>query len=183
MDKKKLIKGILWLVNIIVILLLVWSLVNYKFLENEVVGAVQVGGLIAMVLIVFILEGAPVFVGGSVAVASLMAMGGFNIWLLLSLFLLSAILGNFFYYYLGYFSGKKILRYFDKKDVKKYEDLFKKYGLWAMVIMAVSPIPYLPTIAGVFRMSPRHMFIETLIVRLIRHLVVFFFWVVVFGLI
>ena len=68
------------------------------------------------------------------------------------------------------------MKYFDKKNVRKYKDLFKKYGRSAMIIMAISPIPYLPTLAGVFRMSPKYFFLETLSVRIIRHIVVFLFW-------
>ncbi|KKK55012.1 hypothetical protein LCGC14_3078880, partial [marine sediment metagenome] len=69
-----------------------------------------------------------------------------------------------------------IFKYFDKKNVKKYEKFFKKYGQSAMIIMAVSPIPYLPTLAGVFRMTSPILITKVLVVRMIRHVVVFLFW-------
>jgi len=73
---------------------------------------------------VIFLEGAPVFVGSSIAVATILAMNAFNPWLILLLFLSSAIVGNIFYFYLGYFSGEKILKIFSKdrreKDTKTY---------------------------------------------------------------
>jgi len=45
-----------------------------------------------------------------------------------------------------------------------------------MIIMAVSPIPYLPTLAGVFRMTSPILITKVLVVRMIRHVVVFLFW-------
>jgi len=176
MNKKKVIKYSLWILNLLIVFTLIWSLVNYKILDKEVTRLVMVGGLSAMILFVIFLEGAPVFLGPSVVVAAILAMNSFNPWLILSLFLSSAIVGNVFYFYLGYFSGEKIFKYFQKTDVKKYKNLFKKYGRNAMLIMAISPIPYLPTLAGVFKMNSKQQILETLIVRMIRHTVVFFIW-------
>jgi membrane protein YqaA with SNARE-associated domain len=175
MNKKTIVKIIIWTLNILTILLLVYSLINYKFLENEITTAVQIGGVVTVAILVFILEGAPVFVGSSVAVASLIAAKT-NPWLLLIVFIVFAILGNFVYYYLGYLFGKKTLRYFDEANIKKYEKIFKKYGMLSMLVMAVSPVPYLPTIAGAFKMSKKDMFLTTMTLRMIRHTIVFFFW-------
>ena len=181
MDKKKVMKYSIWILNLLIVFALIWSLVNYKILDQEVTRLVMVGGLSAMILFVIFLEGAPVFLGSSIVVATILTMNVFNPWLILLLFLSSAIVGNIFYYYLGYFSGKKILKYFPKTDVKKYKELFKKYGRHAMLIMAVAPIPYLPTLAGVFRMNSKQQILETLIVRMIRHTVVFFVWLFILG--
>jgi membrane-associated protein len=175
MDAKRLIKTIAWGFSIVVVVLLVWSLLNYKVLENSVTGFIQVWGLIALVLIVVILEGAPIFVGGGIAAGASLAMGA-NPWLVLTLFIISAIIGNVLYYYLGYFSGRKVLKYFNREDVARYEKLFEKHGRVAMFIMAVFPIPYLPTLGGVFKLTPLFMFTEVLAVRIVRHSAVFIFW-------
>jgi len=176
MNKKRVVKFSAWMLNILVILLLVWSLINYRVFNQEVTQFVQVGGLLAMVFLVILLEGAPVFIGSGLVIASALAINIINPWLILFLFLFFALVGNIVYYYLGYFSGKRIFKYFDKKDVKKYEELFKKYGFTAMIITAVSPIPYLPTLAGVFRIKSKVFIAEVLIIRMIRHVVVFLFW-------
>jgi len=176
MNKKKVIRFLIWTLNLLIVFALIWSIINYKILDKEVTRLAITGGLIAMVFFVIILEGAPVFIGPSVVVAAILTMNAFNPWFILLLFILSAIIGNILYFYLGYFSGEKIMKYLDKKNVREYKALFKKYGRAAMLIMAVSPIPYLPTLAGVFRMNPKHLFLETLPVRIIRHTVVFLFW-------
>ncbi len=176
MNKRKLVRFSIGLLNILVVLLLIWSIVNYQFLNKEVSNLVQVWGLIAMIIFIIILEGAPVFVGPSVVVAATLATDTFNPGLILFLFLVSAVIGNILYYFLGYFSGEKILKYLKKKDVKKYKKVFKKYGRIAMITMAISPIPYLPTIAGVFRLKSFYLISETLILRLLRHGVVFMIW-------
>ena len=129
-----------------------------------------------MIFLVILLEGAPVFVGSGLVIAAVLAMNIINPWLILFLFLLFALVGNVIYYYLGYFSGKRIFKYFDKKNVKKYEELFKKHGFTTMIIMAVSPIPYLPTLAGVFRMKSLALITKVLVIRMTRHVVVFLFW-------
>jgi len=176
MNKKRVVKFSFWFLNILVILLLIWSLANYTFLNKEVTQLIQVGGIVAMIFLVILLEGAPVFIGSSVVVASVLAMNILNPWLVLWLFLVSAILGNIIYYYLGYFFGIKVLKYFEEKDVRKYKKLFKKYGGITMITMAISPIPYLPTLAGVFRMKSGSLISKILILRLLRHSVVFFIW-------
>ena len=176
MDKKKLVHLLVWLLNILVIFLLIWSLINYKLLNQEVSQFVQVWGLLAIIFFVILLEGAPVFVGSGLVVASVLAMNIINPWLILFLFLFFALVGNILYFYLGYFSGKRIFKYFKKKNVKKYEELFKKYGFTAMIITAVSPIPYLPTLAGIFRMTSPILITKVLVIRMIRHVVVFLFW-------
>ncbi len=173
---KNVIKYSVWVLNLLIVFALIWSLINYKILDQEVTKIVMISGLLAMILFVIFLEGAPVFVGSSIAVATILAMNAFNPWLILLLFLSSAIVGNIFYFYLGYFSGEKILKYFPKTDVKRYKNLFKKYGRHAMLIMAISPIPYLPTLAGIFKMNSKQQILETLIIRMIRHSVVFFVW-------
>lgn len=176
MNKKKWIRFSIALLNVLVILILIWSLINYQFLNKEVSHLVQIWGLFAMILFIIILEGAPVFVGPSVVVAAALATGTFDTKLILFLFLVSAFVGNIIYYYLGYFSGEKILKYFKKKDVKNYKNIFKKYGRVAMITMAISPIPYLPTIAGVFRLKSFYRISEILVLRMIRHVIVFTFW-------
>lgn len=176
MNKKKWVRFSVALLNLFVILLLIWSLINYQFLNKEVSNLVQVWGLFAMILFIIILEGAPVFVGPSVVVAAALATGTFDTKLILILFMGSAFIGNIIYYYLGYFSGEKILKYFKKKDVKNFKKIFKKYGRVAMITMAISPIPYLPTIAGVFRLKSFRVISEILVLRMIRHGVVFTIW-------
>jgi len=150
-------------------------------LNKEVSQFIQVGGLLAMVLFVILLEGAPVFIGGGLATAAILAMGTINPLIVFFLFIVSALIGNVIYFYLGYFSGKKILRYFDKNHVKKYRRLFKKYGFAAMIFMAISPVPYLPTLAGVFRMKSLGLITGVLIIRMLRHTAVFLFWIYVLG--
>lgn len=176
MDKKRVIKFSVWLLNILVILLLIWSLVNYKVFNQEVTQFVQIGGLLAMIFLVILLEGAPILVGSGLVVASILTMNIISPWLILFLFLFFALVGNILYYYLGYFFGLKVLKYFKKKDVRKYKKFFKKYGGITMITMAISPIPYLPTLAGVFRMNSVSLISKILILRMIRHTTVFFIW-------
>ena len=181
MNKKKWVRFSIALLNVLVILLLIWSLINYQFLNKEVSQLIQIWGLVAMILFIIFLEGSPVFFGPSVVTAAMLATGTFNSGFILFVFLASAIVGNIFYYYIGYFSGERILKYFKKKDVQRYQDVFKKYGRVAMITMAISPVPYLPTVAGVFRVKSIRVISEVLILRLLRHGVVFTAWYLVLN--
>jgi membrane protein YqaA with SNARE-associated domain len=175
MNKKRIVKGVFWAFNFLVIILFIYTLINYSILEKELSIAAQIGGAGLVAALVFILEGAPVFVGPSVAIASLLAMGEDPIFVL-AIFLVFSTLGAIVYYYLGYFLGERVFVYFEKEDVKKYRELFKKYGMAAMLITAVTPIPYLPTVAGAFKMGAKEMFFLTTLLRIARHIIVFLFW-------
>lgn len=172
---KRVVKFSFIFLNLLMVFLLVYSLINYKILSNEVGELVKVGGLIVMCLFVLILEGAPVALGGSVAVAAILTLDIFNPVLVLSLFLICAVFAGIGYYWIGAHYGRKILKYFDKDSIEKYEKFFRKYGSLSMILMAITPIPYLPTIGGVFGMKYLSLFI-VFFVRILRHIVVFFIW-------
>jgi len=180
MNKKRVIKYLIGLLNLIVVFILIWSIINYKVLNQEVTDLAKTGGLVVMVFLVIFLEGAPSLIGSSVVVAAILAMNSFNPWLILLLFIVSAIIGNIIYFCLGHFFGKRIMGYFDEGYMKKYKDLFKKYGGAAMMITAISPTPYFPELAGAFRVTSKSLLFKILILRIIRHTVVFFFWFFIF---
>jgi len=69
---------------------------------------------------VFFLEGAPVFVGSSIAVATILAMNAFNPWLILLLFLSSAIVGIFLFLF-GLFLRGENLKIFSKDRREKIQ--------------------------------------------------------------
>lgn len=180
MNKKRLIRVVGWSLNIVVVLLLVWSIVNYRVLEQDITRAIQVGGIFVAAILIFVLEGAPVFIGPSVTVVALLVIG-INPLLVLFLLLGFAILGDIAYYYLGRKSEYRVERFIEKEDMNRYRRLFKKYGKAAMYIMAITPLPYLPTIAGIFKMPPSYFFTKVMGVRMLRHIVVFLFWFMVIG--
>ena len=78
MNKRKMVFFSVGLLNVLVIFILIWSLINYQVLNQEVSRMVQVGGLLSMISFIILLEGAPVFLGPSVVVAAMLAINAFN---------------------------------------------------------------------------------------------------------
>ena len=72
----------------------------------------------------------------------------------------------------GHFLGKKLgrplaLRIFDETKLSKVEDLFTKYGSWAILMAAFTPIPYkvFTVLAGVLNMDRRTFVIASIVGR------------------
>tara|TARA_B100001123_G_scaffold41489_1_gene42647 strand:+ start:22684 stop:23289 length:606 start_codon:yes stop_codon:yes gene_type:complete len=104
----------------------------------------------------------------------LIAMGiiepGNVLWLSLVV-TVSSVLGAI----VGHFLGKKLgrplaRRIFDEKKLSKVELLFTKYGSWAILMAAFTPIPYkiFTVLAGVVNMDRRTFIIASIVGRGIR---------------
>lgn len=90
------------------------------------------------------------FVAGAMA-----AVGDFNIWLLLSILALAAILGDTVNYSLGKYFGEKIFSKFIKKEhLEKTQKFFAKYGKKTIILARFVPIvrTFAPFVAGVGKM-------------------------------
>lgn len=81
---------------------------------------------------------------------------------------LSSVLGAI----VGHFIGKKLgrplaRRIFDEEKLSKVEGLFTKYGSWAILMAAFTPIPYkvFTVLAGVLNMDRRTFVIASIIGR------------------
>lgn len=90
------------------------------------------------------------FVAGAMA-----AVGDFNIWLLLSILALAAILGDTVNYSLGKYFGEKVFSKFIKKEhLEKTQKFFDKYGKKTIILARFVPIvrTFAPFVAGVGKM-------------------------------
>ncbi|MBM3933122.1 MAG: DedA family protein [SAR202 cluster bacterium] len=72
----------------------------------------------------------------------------------------------------GYWVGKKLgrpvlLKFFSESKISKVEALYQKYGMWATLIAAFTPIPYkvFAITAGVLRLDRRTFVIASIIGR------------------
>lgn len=74
---------------------------------------------------------------------------------------IGSVLGGVVGYFLGKFLGEPFVKKFIKEETyKKGEKLFEKYGVWAVLIGAITPVPFkvMCWLAGIFEM-PLHKFI------------------------
>jgi membrane protein YqaA with SNARE-associated domain len=68
---------------------------------------------------------------------------------------LGSVLGGIVAYFLGKYLGEPVFKkLFGEKYFSKGEELFKKYGIWAVIVAAVTPIPFKVVcwLAGIFEM-------------------------------
>jgi len=106
-----------------------------------------------------------------------------DIWLLVILLIIAAILGNFTNFYVGKFLGyelRKSNNYYIKNHLMKYmsqaEGFYKKHGGGAIIIGRFFPIirTYIPFLAGVVKMQPK-VFIKNTVIGAVL-------WVTLFSL-
>ncbi len=124
------------------------------------IGVFGIAGIVfaeSGILIGFFLPGDSLLV-----TAGLLASQGYlNIWALLPLTIIAAILGDSVGYATGRFLGQKIFkenaRFFKKEYVARTEQFFKNHGSWAIVLARFIPIirTGVPVMAGVGKMEYR----------------------------
>ncbi len=89
-----------------------------------------------------------------------------------------SVLGGLVGYFLGRFLGEPVLKKFiSEKSYEKGEILFRKYGIWAVILAAVTPIPFkvICWMAGIFEMPVLGFLLAAFIGRLPRFLFMAFF--------
>ena len=87
--------------------------------------------------------------------------------------MVSSILGGLVGYWLGSVLGRSVLHKFvSKNKSEKAERLFNKYGAWAVVIGAITPLPYkaFTIIAGVLSLELKKFVLASIIGRGFRFL-------------
>lgn len=174
--KAKIFIGILLLILIGIVLLVLF---NLDFFNEFVKKYVKKYGLIGILVLSFFADLFEQPIGPEVP-ASLGVLFGLNIILVL----VFSIIGSYGGGLVNYFIGRKYLSFevkeaFDKGDYKRWHKLFYKYGKLALVLAAISPIPWVAFcwLAGSFRMKLRQFVLYGLIPRAARILtVVLFVW-------
>lgn len=170
--KPKTIKKISIIFSLVILVLLISSLINYKILHNKLDDTlgrqVQKYGYIAIFIVSYTVEILPQpFVSALVPYINGLVLG-LNFKLLLVYTLIAVFLSSLTGYYFGVLYGGRItIKIFGQENHDKYSCLFKKYGNYAMTIAAFTPFPYLPVVPGVFKMSLKNFILHALIPRVV----------------
>jgi membrane protein YqaA with SNARE-associated domain len=109
-----------------------------------------------------------VFVFGS-------TFGGADVWLASIVAGIASACGGTSGYYIGRCIGPmRFRRLFGNKLLRTGRKIFHKYGVYAITIAALTPLPYSGTcwIAGIYKMSPVVVFLASVIGRILRYIVV-----------
>jgi membrane-associated protein len=138
---------------------------NIPFLHIDIVSLVEAVGYIGLFAIIFAESGLffGFFLPGDTLLftAGLLASQGFfNIYILLALFALSAIIGDSVGYWFGKKVGPKIFNkedsfFFQKKHIERTHNFYERYGTKTIVLARFVPIvrTFAPILAGVGEMK------------------------------
>lgn len=130
---------------------------------------------IILFVIVFVETGfvvTPFLPGDSLLFASgaIAALGSLNIWIVLTLLIIAAILGDTANYWIGHFFGRKIvdnpkITFINQEHIDKTEQFYKKYGGKTIILARFVPIirTFAPFVAGVGSMEYRKFIIYNIV--------------------
>jgi membrane protein YqaA with SNARE-associated domain len=154
---------------ILIILFSAYSVINYRLLKNQVTTSIENKGYLGLFISSFILESFPSLIGpGTPLLAALLIK--LNFVRLLIILLISTTISSLLTYYLGYRYSDYFKELIDKKNLKKYERLFRKYGKVGMIIAAVTAVPYIPILAGIFKMKPSYFVFIVTTIRIVNYI-------------
>ena len=134
---------------------------------TDVETLVRVGGLTAMTLIVFAETGLMVgfFLPGDsllVTAGVFAAQGKLNIWLLMGVLVVAAIVGDTVGYWIGHKAGPALFRrpkslLFNPKHLRRAHDFYEKYGGQTIILARFMPVvrTFAPVVAGMGGMEYR----------------------------
>jgi len=146
--KKRGWKIIGWIFSIVLTVLLVLSIVYYQLFRAEMSRIVGVYGFIGLFFIGFILELVPQFLSPHLGLIITIYFG-LSPWKAILFVILGSLLGSSISFWIGKNQGKAVAYSFvATRDAKRFEELIAKYGPAVVLIAAISPLPYLPMIAG-----------------------------------
>jgi membrane protein YqaA with SNARE-associated domain len=158
MGKYQTIKILSFILGLIVLAFFIYSLINYKVLQNELEGAlgekVEQYGLPSVFVLGFLLEISPQPFASALVPFANGVLIGLDFTKLLIFMLVGVVLASFFAYWLGIYCGKAIA--VKLVGLAKYDGAhktFKKYGRLGMAILALTPLPYFPILGGIFKMK------------------------------
>ena len=166
--------------NIVIILLIITlsliTILNYSTIEHYinryVQDLVEEYGYYAIGTLVFFLETVPQPFISALVPLSVGIIFELNIVVLLSMVIIVSITANYTAYFIGYYSSDQITKFFtNKKNYQKVQKWFEKYGKYSLSILALSPLPYLPIIGGIYKMKFIEFTIYAIIPRFIHFLI------------
>ena len=114
------------------------------------------------------------------AAGAFAALGDLNIWLMVGLLMLAAILGDTVNYWIGHYFGQKIvdnprIKFINQEHIDKTEKFYEKHGGKTIILARFVPIvrTFAPFVAGVGKMSYPHFILYNVVGGIV--------WVMLFG--
>jgi len=181
MGLKKILKIISSIMFILMLVVFFYTLFNYQELRGSISESLQKNSFYGIAVITFLLEVFPQVIGGDLPLLTGGLIGLNIFWVFVIVSIASSVAGML-QYSIGFFFGKKIsLLYMDEISYNKYRLLFNRKGKFALTLTALTPVPYIPAIAGVFKMHPYDFLLYGVLMRVIRFAAVAYLFLLIFS--
>ncbi len=158
-----------WIFILLTLVLGVAFAINIQYMIDMLISKY---GLIAIFLLSFVTDVLVQPVGPDVPLAIGILAGISNKWIILGIVLLGSYAALLFAYIIGYkigFNGIEMI--VGKKTSKKIIES-PHYGLWFLFIGALTPVPYVPYLAGMWKISFKEVMIYVVFPRTLRFFIV-----------
>jgi membrane protein YqaA with SNARE-associated domain len=156
---------------ILIILIFILGTIYFATLESEISKFIEIYGIPGMFFLSFIVDSLVQPIGPDI----ILIFGVFskiNPLIVLISVLLGSYLSLFVTYHIGkHIGGAGIEKIVGSKTYKKIENS-PHYGKWILFLGSISPIPYIPYLAGMWKLSAKETISIVLIPRTIRFLIV-----------
>lgn len=169
--KKLIIKIIAGIIAIFFLITIIIGILNYAFFEKQVSSQLAAYGIAGLFFITVILEFFPQYITAHVGIVSAALFNINPIQTLLTI-LSGSILGSLIGFEVGRIYGQEFVKdLIGNKKFKKAEIGINKRGKWIVSLAAISPIPYVPMIIGVLKMSRRKFILWGILPRSIGYII------------
>ena len=155
-------------VLILTVILFIYSVVNYAFLENKISEQIELYGFSGIFVLSALFDFLPQWISPEAIIVISGLLGFSMMWTVII-----AMLGSAFGSMLGFEIGshlkksRLLIDFLGKEKTKEFEKKMNNGGKWILFIAAVSPLPYIPLIFGMLHFSRRIFIIYGLVPRIL----------------
>ena len=164
-NMKRIVKFVSLFITFIFFVLMIYGLMNPKFLDEEISLFVFNYGVIGLFVVSAILDLIPQLISPIIALG-VGIIAGMNIYYAIIATIFGSVIGSV----IGFAIGKKYM--FDavnilasKKSTIRLTNLTNKYGKIIVLLAAISPIPYFPVFLGAINFSKSNFLIYGILPR------------------
>lgn len=162
--------------TILVLAIAILIIINYNYLgnllSNILENQIKTLGYFGVFISVFILELIPQPFISALVPFTTGLLFGLNLQNLILMMIVGYLTSNYLAYFIGKYYADSIAKFLiSKKNYEKSLKWFEKYGKTAITILALTPLPYLPVLGGIFKMTPHEFTLYAVIPRLFHFLV------------
>lgn len=153
---------------ILVVLFFYFSIVKYDSLEHQIKQSVETRGLISIGIFSFILDFLPQYISPHIFII-MNGLMGFGFPPLILLVILGSSIGSIVGFEIGrkMKNGNELLSFIGKRKIEVFKKNINGWKKWIVTIAAISPLPYIPLVLGMFDMSRKNFLVYGVIPRII----------------